>query len=38
MISALRQMVNDSGIVVLWVEGVVQISDMLTKRGASPKL
>ena len=37
-ISALRQMVNNSKVVIQWVEGLFQISDPLTKRGASTKL
>ena len=37
-ISALRQMVNNSQVAFQWVEGSFQISDPLTKRGASTKL
>ena len=31
-------MTNDSGVVVLWVEGAQQLSDVLPKCGTSPKL
>ena len=36
-ISALRQIVNDSGMIVLWVEGAEQLNNVLTKHGTSPQ-